>query len=152
MGAKYIAFYENIGTGIQFDNIRYSPVEGDRFTCFETVIFMLLDTFIHLILMWYIENVYPGRFSNRDIYFSLVKLFLSFLGTYGIPKKWYFPFTISYWTGEKYTEPNWIKKLKNIRIINWIKCRKHHMTYQFHWSTTALNDSGRNQSNKNKCC
>jgi hypothetical protein len=60
MGAKYIAFYENIGTGIQFDNIRYSPVEGDLFTCFETVMFMLLDTFLHLILMWYIENVYPG--------------------------------------------------------------------------------------------
>ncbi|CAF4793141.1 unnamed protein product, partial [Rotaria sp. Silwood2] len=84
MGAKYIAFYENIGTGIQFDNIRYSPVEGDHFTCFETVLFMLLDTLIHLILMWYIENVYPG--------------------TYGIPKKWYFPFTISYWTGEIYVE------------------------------------------------
>jgi hypothetical protein len=64
MGAKYIAFYENIGTGIQFDNIRYSPVEGDRFTCFETVLFMLFDTFIHLILMWYIENVYPGIFKT----------------------------------------------------------------------------------------
>jgi hypothetical protein len=67
MGAKYIAFYENIGTGIQFDNIRYSPVEGDQFTCFETVLFMLLDTFIHLILMWYIENVYPG-ILREDFY------------------------------------------------------------------------------------
>lgn len=61
MGAKYIAFYENIGTGIQFNNIRLSPVEGDRFTCFETVLFMLLDTFIHMVLVWYIENVYPGN-------------------------------------------------------------------------------------------
>ena len=49
--------------GIQFNNIRYSPVEGDRFTCFETVLFMLFDTFIHLVLMWYIENVYPGMFK-----------------------------------------------------------------------------------------
>jgi len=65
MGAKYIAFYENIGTGIQFDNIRYSPVEGDRFTCFVTVLFMLFDTFIHLILMWYIENVFPGIFEKH---------------------------------------------------------------------------------------
>lgn len=130
MGAKYIAFYENIGTGIQFDNIRYSPVEGDRFTCFETVLFMLLDTIIHLLLMWYIENVYPG--------------------TYGIPKKWYFPFTASYWTGESYVQPNWIKKLKKTRFFNWYICKKHHMSYQFNWSSVSISqitsDSSRNQS------
>ncbi|CAF0986967.1 unnamed protein product [Rotaria sordida] len=129
MGAKYIAFYENIGTGIQFDNIRYSPVEGDHFTCFETVLFMLLDTCIHLILMWYIENVYPG--------------------TYGIPKKWYFPFTISYWTGETYNEPNWIKKLKKINLFRWIICRKRLTSYNLRWSTSSLNqianDPNRNQ-------
>ncbi|CAF3803987.1 unnamed protein product [Rotaria sordida] len=129
MGAKYIAFYENIGTGIQFDNIRYSPVEGDHFTCFETVLFMLLDTCIHLILMWYIENVYPG--------------------TYGIPKKWYFPFTISYWTGETYNEPNWIKKLKKKNLFRWIICRKRHTSYNLRWSTSSLNqianDPNRNQ-------
>ncbi len=129
MGAKYIAFYENIGTGIQFDNIRFSPVEDDRFTCFETVLFMLFDTFIYLLLMWYIENVFPG--------------------TYGIPKKWYFPFTVSYWTGEIYIQPNWMKKMSNNKLFNWIKCRKHHMSYQFHWSTTNLNDPTRNQSTKN---
>ncbi|CAF3675437.1 unnamed protein product [Rotaria socialis] len=129
MGAKYIAFYENIGTGIQFDNIRYSPVEGDSFTCFETVLFMIFDTLIHLILMWYIENVYPG--------------------TYGIPKKWYFPFTISYWTGETCVEPDWIKKFKRISLFKWFTCRKHHMSYQFHWSSSSLNpitnDSNRNE-------
>lgn len=64
MGAKYIAFYENIGTGIQFDNIRYSPVEGDQFTCFETLLLMLVDTILHLLLMWYIENVFPGPLSQ----------------------------------------------------------------------------------------
>ncbi|CAF1655294.1 unnamed protein product, partial [Adineta ricciae] len=130
MGAKYIAFYENIGTGIQFDNIRYSPVEGDRFTCFETVLFMLLDTILHLLLMWYIENVYPG--------------------TYGIPKKWYFPFTASYWTGESYVQPNWLKKLKKTRLFNWYICKKHHMSYQFNWSSASISqitgDSNRNES------
>ncbi|CAF4637163.1 unnamed protein product [Rotaria sp. Silwood1] len=129
MGAKYIAFYENIGTGIQFNNIRYSPVEGDHFTCFETVLFMLLDTLIHLILMWYIENVYPGA--------------------YGLPKKWYFPFTISYWTGETYVESNWIKKLKRISLFRWIICRKYCMSYTFHLSASSLNqiqqDYTRNQ-------
>ena len=76
MGAKYIAFYENIGTGIQFDNIRYSPVEGDHFTCFETILFMLLDACIHLILMWYIENVYPGTFSLSWKFQIILMMFL----------------------------------------------------------------------------
>ncbi len=71
---------------------------------------------------------------------------MGFIGTYGIPKKWYFPFTASYWTGETYPQANWVKKLNNSRLFNWIKCRKHHMSYQFHWSTTNLNDSNRNQS------
>ncbi|UJR38397.1 hypothetical protein I4U23_031066 [Adineta vaga] len=130
MGAKYIAFYENIGTGIQFDNIRFSPVEGDRFTCFETVLFMLFDTILHLLLMWYIENVFPG--------------------TYGIPKKWYFPFTISYWTGETYTEPSWMKKLKKVKFFNWYICKKHRMSYRFDWSSSSIyqitNDTNRNQN------
>jgi hypothetical protein len=66
MEAKYIAFDENIGTGIQFDNVRYSPVEGNRFTCFETILLMLLDTVLHLLLVWYIENVYPGIYKTRQ--------------------------------------------------------------------------------------
>ena len=73
------------------------------------------------------------------------------LGSYGIPKKWYFPFTITYWTGETYVQPDWVKKFKNIKLFNWIKCRKHHMSYHFNWSATSLNqitqDSNRNQGN-----
>lgn len=125
MGAKYIAFYENIGTGIQFNNIQYSPVEGDRFTCFETVLFMLFDTLIHLILMWYIENVYPG--------------------TYGIPKKWYFPLTSSYWSGQTSRQSKFEKKLANFSLRNWIPCRKRYASYQVNWSTTTLSDGDRNQ-------
>lgn len=144
MGAKYIAFYENIGTGIQFDNIRFSPVEGDRFTCFETVLFMLLDTLIYLILMWYVENVYPGRFFSEENF----KKDEIVVGTYGIPKKWYFPFTASYWTGEVREQSNWMKKLTKNRFIKWITCRNRRMSYELNWSTTNLNDSGRNQRNE----
>ena len=144
MGSKYIAFYENIGTGIQFNNIRYSPVEGDRFTCFETVLFMLFDTLIYLLLMWYIENVFPGIFQANK--FPLCLLLV--VGSYGIPKKWYFPFTASYWTGESHQPINWSEKFKENRFIKWITCRKRRMRYDFNWSTTNLDDSGRNQSMK----
>jgi hypothetical protein len=41
-------------------------VEGNRFTCFETILLMLLDTVLHLLLVWYIENVYPGIYKTRQ--------------------------------------------------------------------------------------
>ncbi|CAF0992599.1 unnamed protein product, partial [Didymodactylos carnosus] len=122
MGSKYIAFYENIGTGIQFNNIRLSPVEGDKFTCFETVMFMLLDTVIHLILMWYVENVYPG--------------------SYGIPKKWYFPFTLNYWYGPMYTEPNWLLKLKQTYLVRIFS--RNYIKHQF--DDTVISNPNCNQN------
>lgn len=70
------------------------------------------------------------------------------LGTYGIPKKWYFPFTKSYWTGEVREQSNWTKKLLKNRFIKWIMCRKRRMCYEFNWSITNLNNSGGNQRNQ----
>ena len=76
IASKYIAFYENGGTGIQWSNINKSPLENDSFTCLLAVKCMILDCFIYVILTWYIENINPG---------------------YGIPKPWYFMFQYSYW-------------------------------------------------------
>jgi hypothetical protein len=39
----------------------------------------IVDTFLYLTVTWYISSVFPGE--------------------YGIPLKWYFPFTKSYWCG-----------------------------------------------------
>lgn len=79
LGAKYFAFYEEIGVGVQWSNMAISPVEDDRYNLKSVVIMMIVDIFVYTILMWYIENVHPGA--------------------YGLPKAWYFPFTRSYWYG-----------------------------------------------------
>lgn len=79
LGAKYFAFYEIEGVGVQWNNIAISPVEDDQYNLLLVVMMMFLDALIYSILTWYIENVHPG--------------------SYGLPKPWYFPLTKSYWCG-----------------------------------------------------
>lgn len=84
LGAKYFAFYEEVGVGVQWSNIDISPVEDDEFSLWNVAIMMVMDTFLYSLLVWYIENVHPG--------------------SYGLPKPWYFPFTKSYWIGTPKTD------------------------------------------------
>ncbi|KAJ0055813.1 hypothetical protein NL108_012856, partial [Boleophthalmus pectinirostris] len=78
-GCENIAKYEEQGIGIQWKNIATSSEEGGRYSFLVSLMMMLVDSLIHWLLTWYIENVFPGQ--------------------YGIPKPWYFPFTSSYWCG-----------------------------------------------------
>ncbi|KAK9511087.1 hypothetical protein O3M35_005719 [Rhynocoris fuscipes] len=84
VGTAYIAFYEEQGIGMHWDNIDKSPIFADEFNFTYVICFLLLDFVIYLILTWYIEAVFPGQ--------------------YGIPRPWYFPFTASYWTGKEVTK------------------------------------------------
>ncbi|XP_059174017.1 ATP-binding cassette sub-family A member 2-like isoform X2 [Physella acuta] len=79
LGAKYFAFYEEMGIGVQWKNIAVSPAEHDEFNLFMVTMMMVFDCFLYAILVWYIEHVHPG--------------------SYGLPKPWYFPFMKSYWCG-----------------------------------------------------
>lgn len=79
LGAKYFAFYEEMGVGVQWQNVYVSPAEHDEFNLFMVTMMMVLDCFLYAILVWYIEHVHPG--------------------SYGLPKPWYFPFMKSYWCG-----------------------------------------------------
>lgn len=79
LGAKYFAFYEEVGVGVQWANLNISPLEDDNFSLGHVAAMMLVDAFIYSLLVWYIENVHPG--------------------SYGLPKPWYFPLTHSYWFG-----------------------------------------------------
>ncbi|XP_071097331.1 ATP-binding cassette sub-family A member 2-like isoform X1 [Haliotis cracherodii] len=79
LGAKYFAYYEEMGVGVQWDNIYRSPVEDDEYTLFMVILMIILDSFLYGLLVWYIEHVFPG--------------------SYGLSKPWYFPFTKSYWCG-----------------------------------------------------
>ncbi|NXX85150.1 ABCA1 protein, partial [Urocolius indicus] len=80
-GCEYFALFEEQGVGVQWDNFFESPLEEDGFSITTSAVMMLFDTFLYGVMTWYIESVFPGE--------------------YGIPRPWYFPFTKSYWFGEK---------------------------------------------------
>jgi hypothetical protein len=65
--------------GIQWSNIQEKASPDDTLTMLTVIIMFIVDTFLYLIITWYISFVFPGE--------------------YGIPLKWYFPFTKSYWRG-----------------------------------------------------
>lgn len=103
IGSKYIAFYENDGTGLQWKNIQKSPLENDTYNCFNCVCIMIVDCFLYLILAWYIENVNPS---------------------YGIPLPWNYPFKVSYWLGGSNT--HWSKlpdepSSKSLKLLPFLK-------------------------------
>lgn len=80
-GCEYFAVFEEQGVGVQWDNLLESPLEEDGYNLTTSAVMMLFDTFLYGVMTWYIEAVFPGQ--------------------YGIPRPWYFPFTKSYWCGEK---------------------------------------------------
>ena len=55
-------------------------IEEDQLSFFTVCVMMVVDVLLYMVLTWYIEGVYPGR--------------------YGVAKPWYFPFMPSYWCGQ----------------------------------------------------
>ncbi|XP_071439608.1 phospholipid-transporting ATPase ABCA1-like isoform X2 [Hetaerina americana] len=78
-GCSYFAHYEEMGIGIQWNNIDSSPLLGDHYSLIGCAGMFMVDTVLYSVLTWYIETVFPGQ--------------------YGIPKPWYFPVLRSYWCG-----------------------------------------------------
>uniref|UniRef100_A0A7M4G1M9 P-type phospholipid transporter n=1 Tax=Crocodylus porosus TaxID=8502 RepID=A0A7M4G1M9_CROPO len=78
-GTEYLSRYEEQGLGLQWDNIKTSPLEGDKYSFDWSIRMMLFDAFLYGIFAWYLDNVFPGD--------------------YGIPRPWYFPLQESYWFG-----------------------------------------------------
>ena len=103
IGSKYIAFYENDGAGIQFNNLRESPLENDTYNCFNCVIIMLIDCVLYLILAWYIENVNPS---------------------YGIPLAWNYPLKLSYWFPDRINASKNFSETESspsVSMFSWLK-------------------------------
>lgn len=69
--------WEGIGDGLQWDNFFSPPTPDDTFSIGLSLVMMLVGSVIYLIICIYVEQIMPGEF--------------------GVPKKWYFPFTKSYW-------------------------------------------------------
>ncbi|XP_071943840.1 phospholipid-transporting ATPase ABCA3-like [Antedon mediterranea] len=83
LGTFIIGLHEGTGEGARWDNIGEPVTVDDNFAFAWAMCMLLFDAFLYGGLTWYVDAVFPGEF--------------------GIPKPWYFPFTVrmvkSYWCG-----------------------------------------------------
>uniref|UniRef100_A0AAX7W114 P-type phospholipid transporter n=1 Tax=Astatotilapia calliptera TaxID=8154 RepID=A0AAX7W114_ASTCA len=80
-GTEYLSRYEEQGLGLQWNNIKTSPLEKDTYSFLTSILMMIFDAVLYGILAWYLDNVFPGQ--------------------YGIGRPFYFPFQPSYWQRPK---------------------------------------------------
>ncbi|XP_076469399.1 phospholipid-transporting ATPase ABCA3-like [Babylonia areolata] len=78
-GANLFGLYEGTGTGATWSNFTETATVDDNFTLLQAMIMLLVDSLLHVLVTWYVENVWPGD--------------------YGVPRPFYFCFTKSYWCG-----------------------------------------------------
>lgn len=71
--------FEGAGEGLQWHNIWKTTSPDDNFVVGHIMLMLIFDTLLYLSIALYVEGVYPGK--------------------YGVPQKWYFPFTSAYWCG-----------------------------------------------------
>lgn len=67
--------------GIVWNDLAIPAIADDHISFLTIVCIMAFDAILYIFISWYIEGVFPGR--------------------YGVSKPWYFPFTVSYWCGQK---------------------------------------------------
>lgn len=59
-GCEYFSQYEEQGMGIQWYNLRSSPMEGDTYNFTTSITMLYVDAFLYATAAWYIEAVFPG--------------------------------------------------------------------------------------------
>lgn len=67
-------------SGVQWSNLFEADPENN-ITFGGILLMMFFDIFIYLTITLYVEQIYPGEF--------------------GVPQKWYFPFTRQFWFGKE---------------------------------------------------
>lgn len=83
MGIYIITMKESRAVGIDWSNIAEPALPGDNLNILLILGFKLINSVIYLLVTWYVTQAFPGEF--------------------GVGLPWYFPFTLSYWRGEKET-------------------------------------------------
>uniref|UniRef100_A0A3B4U4K5 ATP binding cassette subfamily A member 4 n=1 Tax=Seriola dumerili TaxID=41447 RepID=A0A3B4U4K5_SERDU len=112
-GTEYLSRYEEQGLGLQWDNIRTSPLEKDSYSFLTSIFMMMFDAVLYAVLAWYLDNVFPGQ--------------------YGIGQPFYFPFQPSYWqrsapshaemadSGQLFFEPDPVSLVMGVQIQDLVK-------------------------------
>ncbi|KAJ8951652.1 hypothetical protein NQ318_012323 [Aromia moschata] len=81
-GFQLMLMYEGTGEGVQWDNVLKPNTPDDSLTLGLVWLMLAVDSIIYLLIALYFEAIFPGE--------------------YGVAKPWYFPFTASYWCGQRY--------------------------------------------------
>nr|XP_022911287.1 ATP-binding cassette sub-family A member 3-like [Onthophagus taurus]XP_022911294.1 ATP-binding cassette sub-family A member 3-like [Onthophagus taurus] len=81
-GFQLFVMFEGTGDGLQWDTFFSSVNPDDSLTLGHVVMMLIIDTIIYLLIALYVESVFPGEF--------------------GVAQPWYYPFTASYWCGQRY--------------------------------------------------
>ncbi|XP_018330699.1 ATP-binding cassette sub-family A member 3 [Agrilus planipennis] len=81
-GFQLMIMFEGNEEGFQWHNIWETASTDDNLVLGHVLIMLVFDTLIYLLIALYIEAVFPGK--------------------YGVPQKWYFLFTSSYWCGKSH--------------------------------------------------
>jgi len=84
LGLMLIVQFENTDEGFQWNKIFTPATIGDNLTIGAVMIMMIISSAIYLCICLYIEQVFPGDF--------------------GVPRKWYFLFTRTFWFGNRPNE------------------------------------------------
>ncbi|KAJ6635436.1 Phospholipid-transporting ATPase ABCA3 [Pseudolycoriella hygida] len=79
-GFQVMSKYETAGVGVQWENL-FSPVSPDSdLTLGAIMLVLLIASVIQMVIALYVEKIKPGEF--------------------GVAEKFYFPFTLRFWTGK----------------------------------------------------
>lgn len=78
-GFQLILRFEGTGEGLQWSNYWHPVSIDDNLTVGITMCFMLMTSVVYMLIALYVERVMPG--------------------SYGVPEKWYFPFSKEFWFG-----------------------------------------------------
>lgn len=79
-GFQLILRFEGVGEGLQWSNFWHPVTVDDPLTVGDTMLFIIGETILYLLIALYVEKVMPGNF--------------------GVPEKWYFPFSREFWCGD----------------------------------------------------
>lgn len=80
-GFQIIVLLEQSAMGLHWNNLSRPVSSDDVMTVAHCIASLLMATVLYLLVTFYVERVFPGD--------------------YGIPEKWYYPFTKHFWCGDR---------------------------------------------------
>ncbi|KER29049.1 hypothetical protein T265_13456, partial [Opisthorchis viverrini] len=118
LGLFYFVRIETQGFGAQWQDFWKARFAEDVFSIGKCMLMLWVDAGIYLLLAWYVDNVYPGK--------------------YGLRRPFYFPFTRTYWVegrtrtvlatdgdsidsdirDERYFEPDQTRNAVGVTVLN----------------------------------